>query len=117
MILKDKGGKLHFHYGDASRGDAARAFFLPPYTEVVQLWWSSGLRRQKRDLCIERFDCRSQYMWFEFDCRTSDNVELILECTFFWEVMDLAKMVRATGNLPGDIYNQARSQFIKSVAQ
>ena len=32
--------------------------------------------------------CRSaiQYMSFEFNCRTSDNVEMILEGTFFWEV-------------------------------
>merc|ERR1712139_379430 len=30
---------------------------------------------------------------------------------------DLAQMVRATGNLTGDIYNQLRSQFIKYVAQ
>lgn len=28
--------------------------------------------------------CRSQYMSFEFNCRTSDNVEMILEGTFFW---------------------------------
>merc|ERR1712014_364961 len=51
------------------------------------------------------------------DCRTQDNVELVLECTIFWEVADLAKMVRTTGNLPGDVYNQARSQFIKHVAR
>merc|ERR1712014_192798 len=30
--------------------------------------------------------------------------------------MDLSVMVRKTGNLPGDIYNQIRSQFIKHVA-
>jgi len=35
----------------------------------------------------------------------------------FWEVLDLQKLVRATGNLPGDIYNQARSEFIKQVAK
>lgn len=119
MIIKDKDGNLHFHYGSPERNtqDAPRSFFLPPYAEIVKLWWSSGLRRLKRDLCIERFDCRSQYMWFEFDCRTQDNVELVLECTIFWEVADLAKMVRTTGNLPGDVYNQARSQFIKHVAK
>jgi len=32
-----------------------------------------------------RFDCRAQFMSFEFNCRTSDNVELVLEGTFFWE--------------------------------
>jgi len=118
MIVKDKDGTLHFHYGNSALGSAEpKSFFLQPYAEIVQLRWSSGLRREKRDLVIERFDCRSQYMWFEFDCRTSDNVELVLEVTMFWEAVDLARMVRSTGNLPGDIYNQARSQFIKHVAR
>merc|ERR1719247_3524038 len=60
---------------------------------------------------------RPQFMWNEIDCRTQDNVELILETTLFWEVADLAQMVCKTGNLTGDIYNQIRSQFIKHVAQ
>eukprot|EP00931_Biecheleriopsis_adriatica_P032740 TRINITY_DN19066_c0_g1_i2.p1 TRINITY_DN19066_c0_g1~~TRINITY_DN19066_c0_g1_i2.p1 ORF type:complete len:607 (-),score=124.24 TRINITY_DN19066_c0_g1_i2:213-2033(-) len=119
IIIKDKDGNLHFHYGNPKKEtpDAPRSFFLQPYSEIVKLWWSSGLRRLRRDLCIERFDCRAQYMWFEFDCRTSDNVELILETTMFWEVVSLEQMVRSTGNLPGDIFNQARSRFIKHVAQ
>merc|ERR1712072_1488720 len=95
----------------------AKSFFLKPYNEIVNFQWSGGLRRAKRDLVIDRFDCRPQFMWNEIDCRTADNVELVLETTIFWEVMDLAQMVRNTGNLPGDIYNQLRSQFIKHVAQ
>jgi len=75
------------------------------------------MRRLKRDLKINRFDIRPQFMWNEIDCRTKDNVELVLETTLFWEVTDLAQMVRKTGNLTGDIYNQIRSQFIKHVAQ
>jgi len=120
MIIKDKDGLLHFHYGDASRFAAGntnpRAFFLQPYYEIVKLAWSGGLRRAKRDLCIERFDCRPQFMWNEIDCRTQDNVELVLETTQFWEVQDLAKLVRSTGNLTGDIFNKLRSQFIKHVS-
>merc|ERR1711881_640627 len=46
-----------------------------------------------------------------------DNVELILEGTFFWEVVDLPLMVRTTGDTSGDICNHARSQFIKHVAR
>lgn len=119
MIVKDKEGVARFHYGTPEKHAEAgpRSFFLEPFAAIAELWWSSGLRRAKRDLKITRFDCRPQYMWFEFDCRTADNVELVLEATFFWEVTDLAKLVRTTGNLPGDIYNQARSQFIKRVAR
>merc|ERR550514_329639 len=95
----------------------SRSFFLPPYSEIVKLCWSRGRRREKRDLYIDRFDCRSQYMSFEFNCRTKDNVELVLEGTFFWEVVDLPLMVRTTGDTSGDICNHARSQFIKHVAR
>jgi len=121
MIIKDKDGVLHFHYGDASRApqgsEHQRSFFVPPHAEVLTLAWSGGMRRLKRDLKIKQFDIRPQFMWNEIDCRTQDNVELVLETTLFWEVTDLAKMVRKTGNLTGDIYNQIRSQFIKHVAQ
>lgn len=56
-------------------------------------------------------------MSFEVNCRTKDNVELVLEGTFFWEVVDLPLMVQTTGDTSGDICNHARSQFIKHVAQ
>lgn len=122
VIVKDKDGVLNFHYGDPKKNSASspRCFFLQPYTEIVELRWSSGLRRKSRDLIIGshiRFDCRPQFMWNEIDCRTQDNVELVLETTLFWEVIDLSVMVGKTGNLPGDIYNQIRSQFIKHCAQ
>lgn len=119
MIIKDKNGVMHIHYGNTKKSseNLPRSFFLQPYESVVRLWWSKGMRREERTLMIERFDLRPQYMWFEFDCRTSDNVELVLEVTMFWEVVELMTMIRCTGNLPGDIYNQARSLFIKRVAQ
>jgi len=119
VAVKDKDGKVTVHYGDPAKvtEDRPRAFFLQPYASILSLQWSSGLRRLNRDLKIERFDTRSQYMWFEFDSRTTDNVELVLESTMFWEVTDLEKLIQCTGNLPGDFYNQCRSQFIKKVAK
>merc|ERR1719281_1246994 len=119
MIIKNAEGVFNYYYGsDKKRApDQPRAFFLPPYAEIVKLNWSRGRRREKRDLYIDRFDCRAQYMKFEFNCRTKDNVELILEGTFFWEVTDLPLMVQTTGDTSGDICNHARSQFIKHVAQ
>jgi hypothetical protein len=136
MILKDAEGKFHYKYGSKAQkaarrgvddvvvcdeisdeGDGPCSFFLPPYHSIVQLCWSRGRRREKRDLYINRFDCRAQYMSFEFNCRTKDNVELVLEGTFFWEVVDLPLMVQKTGDASGDLCNHARSQFIKQVAQ
>mmetsp|Transcript_133220 Transcript_133220/g.235804 ORF Transcript_133220/g.235804 Transcript_133220/m.235804 type:complete len:782 (+) Transcript_133220:84-2429(+) len=119
MILKDTDGLFHFYYGSDKKraSNQPRAFFLPPSHEIVKLNWSRGRRREKRDLYIERFDCRAQYMSFEFNTRTKDNVELVLEGTFFWEVVDLPLMVKTTGDTSGDICNHARSQFIKHVAK
>mmetsp|Transcript_33889 Transcript_33889/g.93712 ORF Transcript_33889/g.93712 Transcript_33889/m.93712 type:complete len:762 (-) Transcript_33889:258-2543(-) len=119
MIVKDREGRFQYHFGSPERRspDQPPSFFLPPYAEVVKLCWSRGRRREKRDLYIERFDCRAQYMSFEFSCRTKDNVELILEGTFFWEVVDLRLMVQTTGDTSGDLCNHARSQFIKHVAR
>lgn len=118
MIIKDKDGHFHYYYGVLKAlSTQPPSFFLPPYAEVVRLCWSRGRRREKRDLYIDRFDCRAQYMSFEFNCRTKDNVELILEGTFFWEVVDLPRMVQTTGDTSGDICNHARSEFIKHVAK
>lgn len=120
IILKDGQGKYHYRYGDAKRSREAntpRSFFLPPYWEVVTLMWSRGRRRERRDLAITVFDMRPQYMSFEFNCRTSDNVEMILEGTFFWEVVDLEAMMRYTGDAPGDVCAHARSCFIQLVSK
>ncbi|KAG2489958.1 hypothetical protein HYH03_011588 [Edaphochlamys debaryana] len=120
VILKDAEGKYHYRYGDPRRNDgegAHRSFFLPPYWELVTLLWSRGRRREHRDLRITVFDMRAQYMSFEFNCRTSDNVEMILEGTFFWEVVDLPAMMRYTGDAPGDVCAHARSCFIQLVSK
>ncbi|KAG2428571.1 hypothetical protein HYH02_014374 [Chlamydomonas schloesseri] len=120
VILKDAEGKYHYRYGDPNKNDgegAARSFFLPPYWELVSLMWSRGRRREHRDLRITVFDMRAQYMAFEFNCRTSDNVEMILEGTFFWEVVDLPAMMRYTGDAPGDVCAHARSCFIQLVSK
>merc|ERR1712054_290172 len=114
-----KDGLFKYYYGSDSKRspDQPRSFFLPPHNEIVKLCWSRGRKRDRRDLFIERFDTRAQYMSFEFNCRTKDNVELVLEGTFFWEVVDLPLMVQTTGDTSGDICSHARSQFIKHVAQ
>ncbi|CAE7450684.1 MVP [Symbiodinium natans] len=119
LIVKNREGEFQYFYGSEEKRSPGqpRAFFLEPYAETVKLCWSKGRRRETRNLFIERFDCRAQFMSFEFNCRTSDNVELILEGTFFWEVVDLPAMVKSTGDTSGDLCNHARSQFIRHVAK
>lgn len=57
------------------------------------------------------------YMSFEFNCRTNDNVELVLEGSFFWEIVDLQAMLKFTNDTTGDICNHARSRFIELVSK
>jgi len=113
-IVRDKTGKDIFYFG---KNDEQRSFFLPPHSELVSLKWSRGRRRERRDLKITKIDLRPMYMSFEFNCRTNDNVELILEGSFFWEITDLQAMVKFTNDTTGDICNHARSRFIELVSK
>eukprot|EP00933_Yihiella_yeosuensis_P073154 TRINITY_DN81748_c0_g1_i1.p1 TRINITY_DN81748_c0_g1~~TRINITY_DN81748_c0_g1_i1.p1 ORF type:complete len:628 (+),score=139.68 TRINITY_DN81748_c0_g1_i1:88-1971(+) len=118
VILKNEKGELDFYYGDSAKGGAKpRSFFVPPYSELYTLLWSKGRRRENRTLQIQKIDCRPQFMNFEFNCRTNDNVELTLEGTFFWEIADVQKMVKVTGDTTGDICSHARSRFIQLVSK
>lgn len=113
-IVRDKSGKDHFYFGNNNK---QRCFFLPPYCSIVPLVWSRGRRRERKDLIIRKIDLRPVYMSFEFTCRTNDNVELILEGSFFWEIVDLEAMVRFTNDTTGDICNHARSRFIEKISK
>lgn len=120
VIVKDHEGNYSFHYGNAAKAAKAgtpSSFYLPAHAEVVELVWSRGPRRDIRDLRIQRLDLRAMYMLFEFSCRTADNVELVLEGTFFWQIDDVPLMVATTGDVPGDVCNHARSQFIRYVSR
>merc|ERR1712050_642037 len=116
---KDKDGQYQYYYGSDKmrKPGQPRAFFLPPYAEIVPIWWSRGPRRERKDVSFERFDCRPHFMKFEFNCRTSDNVELVLEGVFFWELVDLPALFRQTGDASGDMVQHIRSQFILHVAR
>merc|ERR1719359_144477 len=118
MVLINGKGEMDFFYGDdAKRAGRPRAFFVPPYSSVYSLTWSRGRRRERRDLVLDRLDCRPQFMSFEFNCRTANNVELVLEGTFFWQIVDVETMVKMTGDTTGDICNHARSKFIQLISK
>lgn len=113
-IVRDKTGADSFYFG---RNENERSFFLPPHSHLVKLLWSRGRRREYRDLEITKLDLRPMFMSFEFNCRTNDNVELILEGSFFWEVVDLKSMIQFTCDTTGDVCNHARSRFIELVSR
>lgn len=113
-VVRDNTGKDSFYFGS---NNEESSFFLPPHAQLVQMLWSRGRRRERRDLVITKLDLRPMYMSFEFNCRTNDNVELILEGSFFWEVIDLKSMIKFTSDTTGDICNHARSRFIELVSK
>ncbi len=113
IILTDRSGKYIFRRGS----DDERAFFLAPYESVVQLHWSAGIYKDTRTLKITRIDTRPRFMWYEFEVRTQDNVDLVLGVTFFWQIRDVEAMIRTTDDAPGDICSHARSLIIQAISQ
>jgi hypothetical protein len=112
-VVKDSSGALSVRRGDGP----GRAFFLDPHSELVQFRWSSGIHKDRRDLRITHLDLRPKFMWYEFEVRTQDNVELVLGLTFFWQIVDVERMLRATDDAPGDVCSHARSDIIQAVSQ
>jgi len=45
------------------------------------------------------------------------NVELVLEGTIFWQVVNVPKMIQTTGDPKGDVWFHARSAMIQAVSQ
>ncbi|MCJ8345556.1 hypothetical protein MJH12_08445 [bacterium] len=112
MVLIDKQGKYHFYSGQGEDS----SFFIPPHWKTLVCKWSSGLHKESRNLKISRFDIRPKFMWYEFEVRTKDNVELILKVTFFWQIVDVSTLVKNTDDAPGDVCAHARSLIIQRVS-
>jgi regulator of protease activity HflC (stomatin/prohibitin superfamily) len=113
VIIKDKDGRYTFKNGNS----AERSFFLDPYSELVTLRWSSGLHKDRRELYLTHIDIRPKYMWYEFEVRTKDNVELVIGITFFWQIVDVPAMIKMTDDTAGDICSHARSTIIQAVSK
>lgn len=113
MIIRDRDGRYIFRSGQ----DTERSFFLDPYQEAVTLRWSSGIHKDSRSLQVTRIDTRPKFMWFEFEVRTQDNVELVIGITFFWQITDVEGMIKVTDDAPGDLCSHARSMIIQSVSR
>merc|ERR1712054_96757 len=128
-IVQDTAGNYTFHSGAAA--GVGTAFFLPPHSELVTMYWgsaaspdevasnriASGKKTFNYKVPVTKIDTRSQYAFFEYNVRTSDNVELLLEGTIFWQVVDVPKMIQTTGDPKGDVWFHARSYMIQAVSR
>eukprot|EP00755_Sulcionema_specki_P014148 Sspe_Gene.55906::Locus_30753_Transcript_1_1_Confidence_1.000_Length_1068::g.55906::m.55906 len=95
-----------------------RNFFLPPFCEVVKQQWSTDLRKEHGSWEEKwKFDRRPTYMNYEFNCRTVDNVELVVDVSFYWAIIDVKMMIEKTADAPGDTCTHARSKIIQEVSR
>lgn len=113
VVLKDNDGRLIIRRGT----DAERAFFLEPYLDLVTFRWSSGLTKDRRGINITHIDARPKYMWYDFEVRTQDNVELQIGLTFFWQIHDVRRLISTTDDATGDVCAHARSRIIQAVSR
>jgi len=117
MAYIDPEGHTTFKSG-ANEDD--RNFFLPPFCKWVEQEWSIDKKKEhKQTVSMKVFDVRPQYMDYQFSCRTVDNVELIVDVSFYWCIMEesgMQSMIMKTADAPGDICTHARSGIIQSVA-
>jgi len=113
VIVKDENGKFIFKKGS----DKESSFFLQPYWELLSVLWSTGINKDRKALKITHFDCRPQFTWYDFEIRTRDNVELVLGLTFFWQIIDVEKMIHMTGDAVGDLCSHSRSIIIQSASK
>lgn len=119
VVLNDKG--VYTFYGGASTDPNATkregtSFFLAPHSKVVQMHWSHGGDKTNREV-LDKVDLRAQYLQFEYNVRTVDNVQMKLQGLIFWQVLDVAKMVRTTQDARGDVWNHARNTIIQAISQ
>jgi len=103
--------------GDKTFRHGPTTFFLQPFTKLLEQRWSTGIHKDRKDLTVALFDSRPHFMWYDFEARTRDNVELVLSITFFWAMCNVQKMVTATSDPPGDLCAHARSVIIQAVSQ
>eukprot|EP01064_Diplonema_japonicum_P003105 TRINITY_DN1204_c0_g2_i2.p1 TRINITY_DN1204_c0_g2~~TRINITY_DN1204_c0_g2_i2.p1 ORF type:complete len:515 (+),score=220.09 TRINITY_DN1204_c0_g2_i2:62-1606(+) len=114
VVYKDKTGKFIYARGDSE----LRNFFLPPFCEIVKQEWSTDLRKEHTSVdLVWKFDRRPSYMNYEFNCRTVDNVELCVDVSFFWSIIDVPMLVEKTADAPGDTCTHARSKIIQEVSR
>lgn len=119
VIVRDAAGMMTFHEGGENAIGEGTSFFLYPYTHIVVMMWSSydGSHAPGTKVPVDFIDRRSRRMFYRYEGRTKDNVELILDGTVFWQVSDIEKMVNATADPEGDTWQKARAKLVSELAK
>ena len=67
VIIVDREGRYTFRSGHR---EEERAFFIPPYCNLVTLMWSDGPDKEQRTLPVTKIDMRPSFMTYKFTCRS-----------------------------------------------
>uniref|UniRef100_A0A6V0FZT6 Band 7 domain-containing protein n=1 Tax=Zooxanthella nutricula TaxID=1333877 RepID=A0A6V0FZT6_9DINO len=124
MVVRNALGQYIVYSGAGPHGNATGlSFFLQPFDRVVTMRWSTFLepeegQRQVADVqTITRIDMRMRRVFFQFDTRTNDNVQMNIEGSIYWNVVDVAKVVNNTDDPAGDVWHKARSTMISTISK
>merc|ERR1740138_652587 len=100
-------------YSGASGNGTGTSFFLHPYDRLQTMRWSQfsepssspgGMQTQGEEE-VQRIDMRAQKVFYQYEVRTNDNVNLRVEGIIFWKVADAARMVSVTADPCGDVWH------------
>jgi len=98
--------------------DIGNSFFLPPYAQVVTMRWSSYSETGDyvAKVPVTRIDMRARKMLFNFDVSTQDSVKLRVQGVIFWQMLDIAKMMKETQDPVGDVWQHCRTSMLQAVS-
>mmetsp|Transcript_47411 Transcript_47411/g.110521 ORF Transcript_47411/g.110521 Transcript_47411/m.110521 type:complete len:594 (-) Transcript_47411:132-1913(-) len=115
MVVRDTNGSFTVFSGAPD----GTAFFLPPYTTVWEMQWSTYNGRDEPGSfrTVREIDLRVQMLFFKYEVRTSDNVKLLLEGSIFWQVKDVGKLINTTQDPEGDVWHHSRSALMQAVSR
>jgi regulator of protease activity HflC (stomatin/prohibitin superfamily) len=118
-VVRDSQGKMTIYNG----AEGVAAFFLPPYTSIVEMLWSDfshipdGEEDGVKKVKVTTIDLRTRKIFFSYEVPTSDNVKLRLDGTIFWKIANVGKMLNTTSDPEGDVWHHSRSALIQAVSK
>merc|ERR1712232_1412136 len=125
IVVRDAEGRLTVHKGTDGKDGVGMSFFLPPYSQLEDMWWSDHSKQPDASDVeshtttkkkVQKVDLRAHHIFFKYEVRTSDNVKLSLEGTIFWQITNVSRLISATPDPEGDVWHHARSALIEAVS-
>jgi len=123
VVMRSAYGLYNVYCGADGNGTGT-SFFLPPYSAMVTMEWSAfgeptvGVDTQTiSKVAVQRISMHIQKTFFQYEVRTNDNVNLRVQGTIWWRVVDVRKLINVTGDPVGDVWHRARSSLIQAVSR